>query len=251
MWMSLMFSSVTWLKGRSSFLFFSTLSLAAHCTIKHKVCVYFNCLLVRRTFTQRGSYQLPPSQVWSTWAIRSLKSWHTIALFCSEPRVTVSVCVQRRCVFSIYNKTTQTCTENRHTQIKLTCVVITQKQYTHTHNNLNMSVNTSLLYVCVCLAERSEWVTVLKNCTGASRTQAGLDLTFNPSTTSEMRGYLELRGLRSKLYTVVCGDKVYLYKNTEVQCVCVCVVLYIVQQRGSFLNSLINTVHLNLCICGT
>lgn len=35
--------------------------------------------------------------------------------------------------------------------------------------------------------------------------------------TSEMRGYLELRGLRSKLYTVVCGDKVFLYKNTEVQ----------------------------------
>ncbi|XP_016405487.1 arf-GAP with Rho-GAP domain, ANK repeat and PH domain-containing protein 1, partial [Sinocyclocheilus rhinocerous] len=31
----------------------------------------------------------------------------------------------------------------------------------------------------------------------------------------EMKGYLELRGLRSKLYTVVCADKVFLYKNTE------------------------------------
>lgn len=70
--------------------------------------------------------------------------------------------------------------------------------------------------MCVS-AERSEWVSVLKSFIGASRTQAGLDLTFNPSMTSEMRGYLELRGLRSKLYTVVCGDKVFLYKNTEVQ----------------------------------
>ncbi|KAI7790055.1 putative arf-GAP with Rho-GAP domain, partial [Triplophysa rosa] len=75
--------------------------------------------------------------------------------------------------------------------------------------------NRTFLFRAESDVERSEWVTVLKNCIGASRTQAGLDLTFNPSTTSEMRGYLELRGLRSKLYTVVCGDKVFLYKNTE------------------------------------
>ncbi|TUB03088.1 Arf-GAP with Rho-GAP domain, ANK repeat and PH domain-containing protein 1 [Bagarius yarrelli] len=41
------------------------------------------------------------------------------------------------------------------------------------------------------------------------------DLTLNPCVTSEMKGYLELRGLRSKLFTAVCGDKVFLYKNSE------------------------------------
>ncbi|XP_016336923.1 arf-GAP with Rho-GAP domain, ANK repeat and PH domain-containing protein 1-like [Sinocyclocheilus anshuiensis] len=40
-------------------------------------------------------------------------------------------------------------------------------------------------------------------------------MTFNPCVSYEMKGYLELRGLRSKLYTVVCADKVFLYKNTE------------------------------------
>lgn len=75
--------------------------------------------------------------------------------------------------------------------------------------------NRTFLFRAESDVERSEWVTVLKNCIGASRTQAGQDLTFNPSMTSEMKGYLELRGLRSKLFTVVCGDKVFLYKNTE------------------------------------
>ena len=52
--------------------------------------------------------------------------------------------------------------------------------------------------------------------------QQGRDLTFNPTVTPVLQGYLELRGLRSKLYTVVSADKVFLYKNQEV-CVCVCV----------------------------
>uniref|UniRef100_A0A8C2GAH6 ArfGAP with RhoGAP domain, ankyrin repeat and PH domain 1 n=1 Tax=Cyprinus carpio TaxID=7962 RepID=A0A8C2GAH6_CYPCA len=70
--------------------------------------------------------------------------------------------------------------------------------------------------VCVCVsAERSEWVTVLKSCVGVSHARTSLDMTFNPCVSYEMKGYLELRGLRSKLYTVVCADKVFLYKNTE------------------------------------
>lgn len=75
--------------------------------------------------------------------------------------------------------------------------------------------NRTFLFRAESDAERSEWVTVLRSCVGASRTQQSMDLTFNPCVTSEMKGYLELRGLRSKLYTVVCADKVFLYKSTE------------------------------------
>uniref|UniRef100_A0A8C2JTT2 ArfGAP with RhoGAP domain, ankyrin repeat and PH domain 1 n=1 Tax=Cyprinus carpio TaxID=7962 RepID=A0A8C2JTT2_CYPCA len=71
--------------------------------------------------------------------------------------------------------------------------------------------NRTFLFRAECDSERSEWVTVLKSCVRAT----GLDMTFNPCVSYEMRGYLELRGLRSKLYTVVCADKVFLYKNAE------------------------------------
>uniref|UniRef100_A0A8C2A0C1 ArfGAP with RhoGAP domain, ankyrin repeat and PH domain 1 n=1 Tax=Cyprinus carpio TaxID=7962 RepID=A0A8C2A0C1_CYPCA len=71
--------------------------------------------------------------------------------------------------------------------------------------------NRTFLFRAECDSERSEWVTVLKSCVRAT----GLDVTFNPCVSYEMRGYLELRGLRSKLYTVVCADKVFLYKNAE------------------------------------
>uniref|UniRef100_A0AAY4ES14 ArfGAP with RhoGAP domain, ankyrin repeat and PH domain 1 n=1 Tax=Denticeps clupeoides TaxID=299321 RepID=A0AAY4ES14_9TELE len=47
------------------------------------------------------------------------------------------------------------------------------------------------------------------------RQRGSRDLNINPTGTPEMQGYLELRGLRSKLYTVVCADKVFLYKNQE------------------------------------
>uniref|UniRef100_A0A9J8DFC3 ArfGAP with RhoGAP domain, ankyrin repeat and PH domain 1 n=1 Tax=Cyprinus carpio carpio TaxID=630221 RepID=A0A9J8DFC3_CYPCA len=71
--------------------------------------------------------------------------------------------------------------------------------------------NRTFLFRAECDSERSEWVTVLKSCVRAT----SLDVTFNPCVSYEMRGYLELRGLRSKLYTVVCADKVFLYKNAE------------------------------------
>ncbi len=62
--------------------------------------------------------------------------------------------------------------------------------------------------------ERNDWVTVLQDCT-RGRHQRN---TLNPGSplTSDFRGYLELKGLRSKLYTVVSSDKVFLYKNMEV-----------------------------------
>ncbi|KAF4104502.1 arf-GAP with Rho-GAP domain, ANK repeat and PH domain-containing protein 1-like isoform X2 [Onychostoma macrolepis] len=75
--------------------------------------------------------------------------------------------------------------------------------------------NRTFLFRAESDSERSEWVMVLKSCVGVSRARTSLDLTFNPCVSYEMKGYLELRGLRSKLYTVVCADKVFLYKNTE------------------------------------
>ncbi|XP_076137904.1 arf-GAP with Rho-GAP domain, ANK repeat and PH domain-containing protein 1 [Alosa pseudoharengus] len=60
--------------------------------------------------------------------------------------------------------------------------------------------------------ERTEWVRVLQE---VMSPQQGYELTFNPTLTPDMQGYLELRGLRSKLYTVVSADKVFLYKNQE------------------------------------
>ena len=65
------------------------------------------------------------------------------------------------------------------------------------------------------LGERNDWVTVLQDCTRGRHPRS----TISPSSplTPEYQGYLELRGLRSKLYTVVASDKVYLYKNIEVR----------------------------------
>ncbi|KAL0973489.1 hypothetical protein UPYG_G00204620, partial [Umbra pygmaea] len=62
-------------------------------------------------------------------------------------------------------------------------------------------------------SERNEWVSVLHDFTRGR--QEGSRETVSSIPTSERHGYLELRGLRSKLYTVVSGDKVFLYKNSE------------------------------------
>ncbi|KAM3875362.1 LOW QUALITY PROTEIN: arf-GAP with Rho-GAP domain, ANK repeat and PH domain-containing protein 1 [Diretmus argenteus] len=72
--------------------------------------------------------------------------------------------------------------------------------------------NRTFLFRAENEAERNEWVAVLLDCT-RGRQQSS---TLTPASTSkEYQGYLELRGLRSKLYTVVAGDKVFLYKNME------------------------------------
>uniref|UniRef100_UPI0037E87F7A arf-GAP with Rho-GAP domain, ANK repeat and PH domain-containing protein 1 isoform X2 n=1 Tax=Semicossyphus pulcher TaxID=241346 RepID=UPI0037E87F7A len=61
--------------------------------------------------------------------------------------------------------------------------------------------------------ERNDWVTVLQDCTRGRQRRS----TMCPASplTPDHQGYLELRGLRSKLYTVVASDKVFLYKNIE------------------------------------
>ncbi|XP_023648298.1 arf-GAP with Rho-GAP domain, ANK repeat and PH domain-containing protein 1 isoform X4 [Paramormyrops kingsleyae] len=67
--------------------------------------------------------------------------------------------------------------------------------------------------------ERSEWVSVIQDAVGDHRSSGDVGAhSLGPSSvppTPEMQGYLELRGLRSKLYVVVSGDKVFLYKNLE------------------------------------
>uniref|UniRef100_A0A3B4T2W6 ArfGAP with RhoGAP domain, ankyrin repeat and PH domain 1 n=2 Tax=Seriola dumerili TaxID=41447 RepID=A0A3B4T2W6_SERDU len=62
-------------------------------------------------------------------------------------------------------------------------------------------------------AERNDWVTVLQDCTKGRHRRS----TMNPASplTPDYQGYLELKGLRSKLYTVVVSDKVFLYKNID------------------------------------
>uniref|UniRef100_A0A8D3E6W2 ArfGAP with RhoGAP domain, ankyrin repeat and PH domain 1 n=1 Tax=Scophthalmus maximus TaxID=52904 RepID=A0A8D3E6W2_SCOMX len=62
-------------------------------------------------------------------------------------------------------------------------------------------------------AERNNWVTVLQDCTRGRHRHS----TVGPGSpvTPDYQGYLELKGLRSKLYTVVASDKVFLYKNID------------------------------------
>lgn len=81
---------------------------------------------------------------------------------------------------------------------------------------------TTLLFLYFCLhfhsAERNDWVAVLQDCTRGRQ----LRNTLSPGSplAPDYQGYLELRGIRSKLYTVVALDKVFLYKNMEVSCPC-------------------------------
>uniref|UniRef100_A0AAZ3NTG2 ArfGAP with RhoGAP domain, ankyrin repeat and PH domain 1 n=1 Tax=Oncorhynchus tshawytscha TaxID=74940 RepID=A0AAZ3NTG2_ONCTS len=86
-----------------------------------------------------------------------------------------------------------------------------------------VTANRTFLFKAESDSERNEWVAVLQNFTrghqAGSREMTSLVppsfLTPGSPLTPEQQGYLELRGLRSKLYTVVSGDKVFLYKNME------------------------------------
>ncbi|XP_049433460.1 arf-GAP with Rho-GAP domain, ANK repeat and PH domain-containing protein 1-like isoform X1 [Epinephelus fuscoguttatus] len=73
--------------------------------------------------------------------------------------------------------------------------------------------NRTFIFRAESEAERNDWVDVLQDCTRGRHRRS----TMNPGSpmTPDHQGYLELRGLRSKLYTVVASDKVFLYKNME------------------------------------
>lgn len=66
-------------------------------------------------------------------------------------------------------------------------------------------------------ADRNEWVKVLQETVRDHNVTNRVSMLQQSSAASEEKqGALELRGLRSKLYVVVSGDKVFLYKNNEV-----------------------------------
>ncbi|XP_078102508.1 arfGAP with RhoGAP domain, ankyrin repeat and PH domain 1 isoform X2 [Sander vitreus] len=73
--------------------------------------------------------------------------------------------------------------------------------------------NRTFIFRAESEGERNDWVTVLKDCSRGRYWRS----TMNPGSplTPDYQGYLELRGLRSKLYTVVASDKVFLYKTME------------------------------------
>ncbi|XP_074497913.1 arf-GAP with Rho-GAP domain, ANK repeat and PH domain-containing protein 1 isoform X3 [Sebastes fasciatus] len=73
--------------------------------------------------------------------------------------------------------------------------------------------NRTFIFRAESEVERNDWVAVLQDCTRGRHLRS----TMNPCSplTPEFQGNLELRGLRSKLYTVVASDKVFLYKNIE------------------------------------
>uniref|UniRef100_A0A8K9X661 ArfGAP with RhoGAP domain, ankyrin repeat and PH domain 1 n=1 Tax=Oncorhynchus mykiss TaxID=8022 RepID=A0A8K9X661_ONCMY len=83
-----------------------------------------------------------------------------------------------------------------------------------------VTTNRTFLFRAESDFERNEWVSVLQNFTrgrqeGSREITSHSSMTPGSPLTPEQQGYLELRGLRSKLYTVVSGDKVFLYKNME------------------------------------
>nr|XP_029508371.1 arf-GAP with Rho-GAP domain, ANK repeat and PH domain-containing protein 1-like [Oncorhynchus nerka] len=86
-----------------------------------------------------------------------------------------------------------------------------------------VTTNRTFLFRAESDFERNEWVSVLQNFTmggqeGSREITSSVphsSMTPGSPLTPEQQGYLELRGLRSKLYTVVSGDKVFLYKNME------------------------------------
>ncbi|XP_013863478.1 arf-GAP with Rho-GAP domain, ANK repeat and PH domain-containing protein 1 [Austrofundulus limnaeus] len=73
--------------------------------------------------------------------------------------------------------------------------------------------NRTFIFKAESEAEKSDWVSALQSCTRGRQRQSSIN--FVSPVNPDHQGYLELRGLRSRYYTVVASDKVFLYKNLE------------------------------------
>lgn len=169
--------------------------------------------------------------MWSVWESWSLKSSQTIVHSSSGLKLKVCLFCPVICMFGCsYTKILYVtvcvwyalCLCLMHAHI---CMYLGANRLLHACFNAFICAHVWFCIYCVSLhvhpAERNNWVTALQDCTrGRHRPNSGSPLT------PDYQGYLELRGLRSKLYTVVASDKVFLYKNVEVRIICVfCVYL--------------------------
>ncbi|KAI4815708.1 hypothetical protein KUCAC02_005843, partial [Chaenocephalus aceratus] len=73
--------------------------------------------------------------------------------------------------------------------------------------------NRTFIFRAESEGERNDWVAALQDCTRGRPLRTTMIPGSPPAL--DFQGNLELRGLRSKLYTVVAIDKVFLYKNIE------------------------------------
>lgn len=72
-------------------------------------------------------------------------------------------------------------------------------------------------------ADRNEWIRTLQQIAEERKSKAPerSSMSFATDSATELvdkSGFLELRGFKHKLFVVVAGDKVFLYKNAEVGC---------------------------------
>lgn len=70
-------------------------------------------------------------------------------------------------------------------------------------------------------ADRNEWIQTLQQIAEERKSKAPERTLMSSATDSatelaDKSGFLELRGFKHKLFVVVAGDKVFLYKNAEV-----------------------------------
>lgn len=70
-------------------------------------------------------------------------------------------------------------------------------------------------------ADRNEWIRTLQQIAEEQKGKAAVRTSMSLATDSatelaDKSGFLELRGFKHKLFVVVAGDKVFLYKNAEV-----------------------------------
>lgn len=174
-------------------------------------------ILCCRTCILRGSSQQLSSLMWPLWGSWSLKLLQTIEPSSLGLKVKVCLFTQLYMCLHLYR---QLFPMSQNMQL-------TQFIYIFVGADFTMYMSDLTCLCALIAAERNEWVTVLQDCTSGRQRHT----VMNPGSplAPDYQGYLELKGLRSKLYTVVASDKVFLYKNIDVRTLgaAVCTDLYL------------------------